>query len=99
MYRPDGTSELDESALSHFGGYRQSKPVLIGNGAARQLQLDIYGELLDSAYLSSKYGDGNPYEGWLTMKAVLHWLADHWRDPDEAFGKFAVVKESSSTPG
>ena len=48
MYRVDGSSDLDEEVLDHFEGYRGSAPVRIGNGAADQLQLDIYGEAMDS---------------------------------------------------
>jgi GH15 family glucan-1,4-alpha-glucosidase len=83
MYRLDGSTDLEESRLSHLKGYRNSTPVLIGNGAANQLQLDIYGELLDAVYLSSKYGDGLSHERWLAVKRGLRWLANHWQDPDE----------------
>jgi GH15 family glucan-1,4-alpha-glucosidase len=83
MYRHDGSSDLEETVLEHLKGYQNSRPVRIGNGAAGQMQLDIYGEIFDSVYLSSKYGDGVPYENWLGMKKVLHWLADHWQDLDE----------------
>ena len=51
MYRVDGSSDLVEETLDHFEGYRGSRPVRIGNGAADQLQLDIYGEAMDSIYL------------------------------------------------
>jgi GH15 family glucan-1,4-alpha-glucosidase len=51
MYGIDGRTELPEQELSHLAGYRDSRPVRIGNGAAKQLQLDIYGELMDSVYL------------------------------------------------
>jgi GH15 family glucan-1,4-alpha-glucosidase len=83
MYRIDGTDNLDEIELPHLAGFRSSRPVRIGNGAAKQTQLDIYGELFDAAYLAGKYSDGVSYQGWNNMKAVLRWLADHWRDPDE----------------
>ena len=56
MYGIDGRAELPEEELSHLEGYRGSAPVRIGNGAADQLQLDIYGELIDSVYLYNKYG-------------------------------------------
>ena len=56
MYAVDGSSELPEEVLDHFEGYRGSAPVRIGNGAANQLQLDIYGELIDSVYLFNKHG-------------------------------------------
>ena len=83
MYAVDGRADLPEIELNHLEGYRGSKPVRIGNGAYRQLQLDIYGETFDALYLSSKYGDGIPYEGWERMKRTLRWLEKHWTDPDE----------------
>ena len=83
LYRTDGSADIEESSIDDLAGFCNSRPVRVGNGAAKQLQLDIYGELIDSMYLTSKYGDGVPYEGWLQLKAVLRWLADHWRDPDE----------------
>lgn len=83
MYGIDGRAELPEYELTHFSGYRDSKPVRIGNAAFSQLQLDIYGEIFDAFYLSSKYGDAPSYEGWQRLKEILKWLAGHWRDPDE----------------
>jgi GH15 family glucan-1,4-alpha-glucosidase len=83
MYGADGRKDLEEIELPNLAGYAGSKPVRIGNAAYRQLQLDIYGELFDAAYLSSKYGDGIPYEAWERMKQVLQWLSRHWQDPDE----------------
>lgn len=83
MYRQDGGTDLPEVELGNLSGYKNSRPVRIGNGAVHQLQLDIYGELFDAIYLSSKYGDGIPYEGWIRLKRILRWLADHWQDPDE----------------
>src|SRR3712207_1849100 len=52
MYRVDGSSDLEEEILEHLSGYRGSRPVRIGNGAADQLQLDIYGEAMDSIYIA-----------------------------------------------
>ena len=57
MYGVDGRAELEEHILAHFEGYGGSAPVRVGNGAADQLQLDIYGELIDSVYLYNKYGE------------------------------------------
>jgi GH15 family glucan-1,4-alpha-glucosidase len=57
MYTIDGRKELIETELAHLEGYRKSAPVRIGNNAVAQLQLDIYGELLDSIYLYNKYGE------------------------------------------
>jgi GH15 family glucan-1,4-alpha-glucosidase len=83
MYGIDGRTELPEYELGHLEGYRGSKPVRIGNAAFSQLQLDIYGEMFDASYLSSKYGDAPSYEAWQRVKEILKWLAQHWSDPDE----------------
>jgi GH15 family glucan-1,4-alpha-glucosidase len=83
MYRPDGRQELDEIVLDSLRGYRNSQPVRIGNGAYRQLQLDIYGELMDAVYLANKYGDGIAYDGWHNIQGILDWLAQNWNRPDE----------------
>jgi GH15 family glucan-1,4-alpha-glucosidase len=56
MYRVDGTSDLTEETLEHFEGWRGSRPVRVGNGAADQLQLDIYGEALDAFYHADTQG-------------------------------------------
>src|SRR5262249_3602179 len=64
MYGIDGRHELPEIELSHLDGYRGSRPVRIGNGAAGQLQLDIYGELIDSIYLHDKYGEPISWDTW-----------------------------------
>ena len=64
MYGIDGRAELPEEVLDHLEGYRGSGPVRIGNGAADQLQLDIYGELIDSVYLYNKYGAADLPRPW-----------------------------------
>jgi hypothetical protein len=56
MYGIDGRECLPEEELAHLEGYMGSAPVRIGNGAATQLQLDVYGELMDSVYLCNKLG-------------------------------------------
>ncbi len=64
MYGIDGRHEMPEETLDHLEGYRGSRPVRIGNGACEQLQLDIYGELMDSVYLYDKYGSPIAYDSW-----------------------------------
>src|SRR6266581_2766936 len=64
MYRVDGSSDLTEEELGHFEGWRGAKPVRIGNGAADQLQLDIYGEAMDAVYLADQSGFSIPHRGW-----------------------------------
>ncbi|HEY8610736.1 MAG TPA: glycoside hydrolase family 15 protein [Roseomonas sp.] len=83
MYGLDGHRELTETALPHLAGYRGSVPVRIGNGAAGQLQLDIYGELMDAAYLSDKYGEQISHEAWQGITRSIDWVAGNWEQPDE----------------
>jgi GH15 family glucan-1,4-alpha-glucosidase len=83
MYGIDGREDLPEEELSHLEGYMGSAPVRIGNGAATQLQLDIYGELMDSVYLANKYGLPIYHDGWMELTRNLEWLIDHWDQPDE----------------
>jgi GH15 family glucan-1,4-alpha-glucosidase len=83
MYGLDGREDLPEEELSHLEGYMGSAPVRIGNGAADQLQLDIYGELMDSLYLCNKYGLPVYHDGWIEVTRTLEWLIDHWDQPDE----------------
>jgi GH15 family glucan-1,4-alpha-glucosidase len=83
VYGIDGRHELEEVELGHLDGYCGSRPVRVGNAAYRQLQLDIYGELLDAIYLWNKYGTPVPYDGWVRLRKVLAWLADNWRRVDE----------------
>jgi GH15 family glucan-1,4-alpha-glucosidase len=83
MYGVDGRRELPEQELTHLEGYRGSAPVRVGNGAAGQLQLDIYGELLDSVYLYNKYGNPLFAATWDDLTRVVDWIGDHWDQPDE----------------
>ena len=83
MYRVDGTSNLAEETLDHFEGWRGSQPVRIGNGAADQLQLDIYGEAMDALYAGSEYGLPIAFQGWQSLTEIIDWVADHWDQPDE----------------
>jgi len=83
MYGIDGRHELPEFTLDHLEGYRGSKPVRVGNGAYNQLQLDIYGELLDSVYLYNKYGSPISYDLWSYLRRLLNWIESNWQRPDE----------------
>src|SRR3954452_11982361 len=83
MYGIDGRPELPEEELTHLSGYRDSAPVRIGNGAADQRQLDIYGELIDSVYLFNKYGRPIFNETWSHVRRIVDWLCEHWDQVDE----------------
>lgn len=83
MYGLHGEHHLPELTLDHLDGYKGCKPVRIGNGAADQLQLDIYGELMDSVYLYNKYGAPISWDLWVQLSALVNWVCDHWHTPDE----------------
>jgi GH15 family glucan-1,4-alpha-glucosidase len=83
MYRVDGTSDLTEETLDHLEGWRGSRPVRIGNGAADQLQLDIYGEAVDALAKIDSRGVHPAHRGWNAITDLMDWLCDHWDQPDE----------------
>jgi pentatricopeptide repeat protein len=83
MYRVDGSSDLEEEELDHLEGYSGSRPVRIGNSAATQLQLDIYGELIDAIYVHNRYGGPIYYEAWEDLREEVDWLCENWDQPDE----------------
>ena len=86
MYRVDGGSDLTEETLDHLDGYMGSRPVRIGNAAADHLQLDIYGEAMNSLYALDAGGLGEwgiGHDGWNHIVGMVDWLCEHWQDPDE----------------
>lgn len=83
MYGIDGRHALPEETLDHLEGYRGSGPVRIGNGAYNQLQLDIYGELIDSVYLYNKYGSPISYDLWSHLRRLVNWVCENWQRTDE----------------
>jgi GH15 family glucan-1,4-alpha-glucosidase len=78
-----GDPELPEQELKHWEGYKKSSPVRIGNGAYRQFQSDVYGELMDSLYLYNKYVLPISYDFWTRLRRRLDWVCDNWQNPDE----------------
>ena len=83
MYGIDGRHHLTEVTLDHLEGYKGSRPVRTGNGAYNQLQLDIYGALLDSVYLYNKYGSPISSDLWTHLCQLINWVCDNWQVPDE----------------
>jgi GH15 family glucan-1,4-alpha-glucosidase len=83
LYGIDGRADVPEETLEHLEGYRGSAPVRIGNNAAHQLQLDIYGELIDSVYLYNKYGTPIYHEAWDDLRRVVEWICGNWDQADE----------------
>jgi GH15 family glucan-1,4-alpha-glucosidase len=83
MYRVDGSRDLPEEILQHFEGYRKSAPVRIGNAAREQLQLDLYGELMDSVLIYDKHNEPISYGFWKHLTTLVEWVCSNWRRPDE----------------
>lgn len=82
FYTLDGNASPPERELSHLAGYRGSRPVRIGNGAADQLQLDVYGEVMDCAYLYERRGGEITAELWQALAHVADLAAERWEKPD-----------------
>ncbi|MGW4091578.1 glycoside hydrolase family 15 protein [Nocardia sp. NPDC004750] len=80
MYRIDGDPRLEEEILSHLEGYRGSAPVRVGNAAADQIQLDIYGEAADALAQMSDIGG---ISGWRAIANLIDWLTENWDRRDE----------------
>ncbi|MBX9394691.1 glycoside hydrolase family 15 protein [Streptomyces sp. TRM72054] len=83
MYGIDGRTDLPERELAHLEGHEGSAPVRIGNGAAEQLQLDIYGALIDSIYLYDKWAQPISSDQWDDVCELVDWVCEHWDQPDE----------------
>lgn len=92
LYTLDGETRADEHELTHLSGYRGSRPVRVGNAAIHQLQLDVYGELLDSAYLYARFGGTITRPLWRELHAVVELAIDRWQLPD------ASIWESRGEP-
>jgi GH15 family glucan-1,4-alpha-glucosidase len=82
MYAIDGGAILPETTLPNLAGYGGAAPVRIGNDAVEQLQLDMYGELMDSIYLSNKYGEAISHDRWNGVRRVIDYVCGHWNEPD-----------------
>ncbi len=83
MYGIDGRRDLDEQELLHLDGHRSSRPVRIGNAAASQLQMDMYGALMDAVYLYNKHGASISYDLWVNLCRLLDFVCKNWEQPDE----------------
>jgi GH15 family glucan-1,4-alpha-glucosidase len=82
LYTIDGNTSAEEHTLDHLAGYMNSKPVRVGNAAHEQLQLDIFGELLDGAYLFNKWGEPVSIDFWQSLRRFVDWVCDNWQRKD-----------------
>jgi GH15 family glucan-1,4-alpha-glucosidase len=83
MYGVAGERRLAEWEADWLPGYEGSAPVRIGNAAAGQLQLDVYGEVIDALQLSCKSGLHDDQHTWSLQRSLLGFLEEHWQEPDE----------------
>ena len=90
MFRIDGRHEISEQRIGGLSGYRDSRPVQVGNDAVRQLQLDIYGELMDAVYLHNKHGTPISFELWNSLRRLVDWVCDNWQREDEGIWETRV---------
>src|SRR5690606_24094032 len=82
MYGIAGERRLDERELPWLPGFLDSRPVRVGNAASHQLQLDVYGEVLDAAYHARAYGVDGSESNWALLRTLLTWLETGWREKD-----------------
>jgi GH15 family glucan-1,4-alpha-glucosidase len=83
MYGLGGERRLTEIEIPELEGHKKSRPVRIGNAAYSQFQLDIYGEIMDSAHIFRKFGGAVDSEYWEYLRRVVNFVMDHWKEPDE----------------
>jgi len=88
VYRINGQHDLHEEVLSNLDGYKGSKPVRVGNAAAWQLQLDLYGALVDAVYLFNKHVTPISYDLWIDLTRILDWVCENWTKPDAGIWEF-----------
>jgi GH15 family glucan-1,4-alpha-glucosidase len=94
MFTIFGEEVPDEIVLDHWEGYMGSGPVRIGNGANKQYQADIYGELMDSLYLYNKHVGPINYDFWVRIRHRLDWICDNWQLPDEGIWEMRSGKQN-----
>ncbi len=88
LYGVGGERLLQERELAMLDGYRGSRPVRIGNAAVDQFQLDVYGELVDTAWLYHRHGGEIDPEFWAFLEEAVEVVIERWEEPDESFWEF-----------
>jgi GH15 family glucan-1,4-alpha-glucosidase len=83
LYGVAGERRITEQELDWLAGYRESRPVRVGNAAVNQFQLDVYGEVMDALYLGRHIGLEMDETAWDFQRALLEFLESNWREPDE----------------
>lgn len=84
MFTIDGDTHLEEYELDYLEGYKQSRPVRVGNNAAKQTQMDIYGELLETVYVYAVHGGDLTYDYWKIIVQYIELVMKNWQNPDHS---------------
>lgn len=93
IYQIDGNPKIEERELQHFEGYRKSKPVRIGNAAANQVQIDIYGELIDTIYIYNKSYKPITYQFWMLIEKQIEQVIKNWKKPDHGIWEIRTAEK------
>ncbi len=93
LYGLHGEADLEEECLDHLSGYRGSRPVRIGNAAATQEQLDIYGTIVQGIYETVRYENGLSDDDWASVRALADYVCDHWEERDKSLWEFRDLHE------
>lgn len=94
MFSVDGNTDLKEQTLDYLSGYKNSKPVRIGNDAHRQVQMDIYGELLETIYIFVLHGGDITYEYWKIIISYIDLVIENHQQPDHSIWEVRGKKRS-----
>jgi GH15 family glucan-1,4-alpha-glucosidase len=87
MYAVDGARPPEEAVADRLHG-SGVEPPLVGNAARDQMQLDVYGALMDAVYLYNKYGEAVSHDGWRHIMRTVNYVAEHWQEPDHGIWEF-----------
>ncbi|MHC3439120.1 glycoside hydrolase family 15 protein [Natrialbaceae archaeon A-gly3] len=93
LYGLHSEAEIGEEVLEHLSGYRDSQPVRVGNAAADQKQLDIYGTIVQGIYETIRYENGLTDYDWESVRALAEYVCDHWGQRDEGIWEFRDLHE------
>ena len=98
MYGLAGERRLTEWHATWLTGFEAAAPVRVGNAAYDQLQLDVFGEVIDTLYQAGLGGLAASADGWDLQRALLERLSKVWREPDRGIGNHAASHSTSPTP-
>lgn len=94
MYGIRGENVLPETELGHLDGYRGSRPIRLGNAAYSQMQLDIYGEIVDAVYVYNRHVRPISAKLWYNVRQLVDWVAHNWNREDEGIWEWRAGRRN-----